>query len=51
MKNKEELFPFRIRTDKGHFVVLQCRDRNHAQYRYGTEESHRGRVTSIEKVE
>ncbi len=45
-----ELSPFAITTDKGHFVVLQCRDEEHASIRYNEEESHRGNITSIERV-
>ncbi len=51
MPKKPELIPFAITTDLGHYVVLQCTDKNHAGRRYLQEESRRGYPVSIEKVD
>lgn len=47
----DNLSPFGISTSKEHYVVMQCQDETHAKKRYAIEETHRGKITSIRKVE
>ena len=57
MNNKQEtlkqesLNPYAIDTDKGHFVVLQAKSKQHAKERFVNECSEHGNLGSIRKVE
>lgn len=50
-KHLDNLFPFRIDTSKGHIVVMQCQDEQHAIERYTSEEQRHGKIISIQRVE